>query len=217
MFTRSLEIIWLLAGDGYRRPARRRCTDPFCAMVFVVFLFGMWCLAQGLCGLRMPSGSLWDSVAMDENRNCQESKKHPVRHTCKPDFNLWAAEILGSDAPGLSWPPKASLRSWGQSSTMPWEKGTWQSCPMAPVFSARWQLFGPGVYAMTWVPKLCIQCFLLKHSTSKRISYDIQSLKFILSWTLPSCRLRIFHKLRSGKSFALNLVWKLLLTSTNHS
>lgn len=84
----------------------------------------------------MPSGSLWDSVAMDENRNCQKSKKHPVRHTCKPDFNLWAAEILGSDAPGLSWPPKASLRSWGQSSTMPWEKGTWQSCPMAPVFSA---------------------------------------------------------------------------------
>ena len=137
MFTRSLEIIWLRAGDGYRRSARRRCTDPFCAMVFVVFLFGMWCLAQSrLCGLRMPSGSLWDSVAMDENRNCQKSKKHPVRHTCKPDFNLWAAEILGSDAPGLSWPPKASLRSWGQSSTMPWEKGTWQSCPMAPVFSA---------------------------------------------------------------------------------
>eukprot|EP00438_Fugacium_kawagutii_P032444 Skav223748 [mRNA] locus=scaffold3575:204602:207768:- [translate_table: standard] len=33
---------WLGKELGCPAPGRRRCTDPFCTMCFVVFLFGMW-------------------------------------------------------------------------------------------------------------------------------------------------------------------------------
>ena len=36
----------LTTGNGYHRPGRRRCTDPFCAILFVAFLLGMWSVFQ---------------------------------------------------------------------------------------------------------------------------------------------------------------------------
>ena len=82
-------------------------------------------LCHGLCCLPLwhvvlgsvtlwPSGSLWDSVAiwnaMDENRNCQKSQKHPVWHTCKPGSNLWAWIRTGGRNPRIrcTWTKLAS-------------------------------------------------------------------------------------------------------------
>ena len=148
-------IFWIFTAikfDWAFRPSRRRCTDPFCAVVFVVFLFGMWHLAQhgtaNSAHRQTQAGStnislyiitdmiLYFRLSGNLCRKVSAVSEFPVSVVIQEHqetIALFYSKYSGLST-GVSFVSMVltdPLKTWGLFSTTLWEKGTSPSCPLA--------------------------------------------------------------------------------------